>query len=100
MHITAKTFYIKKESGKEVTNVFRVTTPESVPEKLRTSVKFCEDGRILIANVDNKTEHVEVAHIGEVVAFETTTDPALPEGYNLWVKGNAAETLQEKDGKF
>lgn len=96
----AKTFFIKKAAGKEVTTVFRLTSPESIPEHLRSSVTFCEDGRILIANVDNKVTYTEEAKLGVVIAYETTTDEHLPNGWNMWVKSNAAETLEERDGKF
>ena len=50
--------------------------------------------------MDNKKDHFETCYPGVVIAWETTTDPDLPNGYNLWVKGNAAETLEEKNGKF
>lgn len=92
------TFYIKKKAGKEVTNVFRLTGPESVPEHLRSAVRFTDEG-IFIDNVDNKVDYCEKAAIGVVIAYETTEDENL-NGWNLWVKSNAAETLDEKDGKF
>ncbi len=97
----ANTFFIKKQAGKEVKNCFRITSdPTSVPEAVRDCVRFCTDGSILIDNVDNKTEHVERCNPGEVIVYETTTDSALPRGWNLYVKGNAATTLLEQNGKF
>ena len=94
------TFFIKKEAGKEVTNCFRITDINSVPEFIRDCVRFCEDGSILIDNVDNKNEHVERCKPGEIIVYEKTNDSALPRGWNLYVKGNAATTLVEKNGKF